>query len=411
MKIKNLKYNISSAFLFGGLFLSVFPNGHIVMYGLGLGLIILFMFFQRITIRKKALVESFLFLALLAISLLRFEFFLTTKVPPLQADAVIGNTAKYLLLIILWCCFRSVTLSNKVAFIKRQVIYILKINVAYFYFQFILMLVTGIYLDIGKYISGQESRYRGIITAGHGLGSFRATGFFAEPSNYFFVVLALLSLILLFFDAKNYRYLFIFTIMSMFLTFSTAAIIVGTLFLVYFLYTQKVSKKIYITLGLIILSLSLYLAPQLNAIYNSQVTRSKGGAGNLRKELVQNVLKRDENILTNFGLFAVDGKLLKLTKHIGGGERKMASINDSGLFIFMWAQLGFLGCVYFIVMAFIQKKRGWKNLILFLILSLTKIDLFTPILIIYFSSSMISWTNVKKTKNFKTRHLNQRINR
>ena len=307
----------------------------------------------------------------------------------IEADAVVGNTAKYFLCIGVWLTLRSIVVHKKGVILKRLLKPLLVVNVVFFYIQFIVMLTTNYYLDAAKYLLGEESRYRGILNYGNAIGSFRPTGFFVEPSNYFFSVLILSILLLLIYEFKDVKKLIIITVISMFLTLSTAAFFIGILFVIYILYTQKVDWKFYLLLPILVLPLTIIQSSKIIELYERQIERAEGGSGNLRVALLEETYNRDlDHALTNYGLFATDPELFSLTQNLGGGVRELGSINDSGLFVAMWAKLGFLGVLYFILLSLLQRKRSLPNLIFFLILSLTKVHLFTPIFILYFVLSM-----------------------
>ncbi|WP_299153173.1 hypothetical protein [uncultured Christiangramia sp.] len=392
---------ISSFFLFIGLFLWLFTNGGIVNWAVGLLLIILFMMIEKISLRRKSIVESVVLLALMLFALLRFEIFLRMDVSSLQADAVIGNTAKYILCIGVWLALRSIIKHEKAILLKSLIRPLLIINVVFFYTQFIVKLVTNFYIDAAKYIVGEESRYQGILNNGNGIGSFRATGFYVEPSNYFFTVLILSILLLLIYEFKSCKKLIIITILSMFLTLSTAAFFIGALYVGYIFYIQKVSWKFYVVITIITLPILIFSFSNIGLLYERQIERTQGNSGNMRMALLEEVYDRDsDHILTNYGLFAIDRKLFNLTYNFGGVSREVASINDSGLFIAMWAKFGLLGVLYFMILCLLQRKRSIMNLIFFLIISLTKVHLFTPVFILYLVVSLGKENFIKNSSNY-----------
>ena len=371
------------------LFLLTLISHTIYAWALGLGLLLTYCFIYRISISRKAALEGSILLALIIFSALRFQIFLVDEVLPIFIDAFWGRFANLILCVLLWVTLRSILQTKERSNIFILLKPILIIHVGTFYLQFIVFLISGNYLDFLEPFTGEESRYLSFDSSLSGIGSFRPTGFFSEPSTYFICVLALLSLILIHQSFQKNKILFFITLLSMYLSFSTAAVIIATLFIVYLLYIHKKNLKLYIVVIFMAVLLSIFNMSKLDTLYQSQVNKADT-TSEIRFALIDLASKRnDTDAIFGLGLFAVDSDIYTAAVSGTGVRREAASLNDSGLVIFLWVSFGYMGFVLFLFLCTIEKLAGRRRLILFILLSLTKISLFHPLFIFYLAASLI----------------------
>src|SRR5690606_26909844 len=126
-----------------------------------------------------------------------------------------------------------------------------------------------------------------------------------EPSNYSFVVLVFSSLIILLNQYTKYKKLIGLTLLSMFLSFSTAAVFTAMLFGIYIFINQKFYKKPLLLLSLILLI--SFLSSTFYTLSQIQVDRLDSGAGNIRLELIKTISKRDlDTAILAYGAFGIE---------------------------------------------------------------------------------------------------------
>src|SRR5699024_9206627 len=261
-------------------------------------------------------------------------------------------------------------------------------HVAIFFLQSLIFLSTGNYIDFVAPFTGIESRYASFSETFAGIGGFRPTGLYVEPSTYFLGVLTLAILLLINDGFSKHKKLFGFTIVSMYLSFSTAAVIIATIFVFYLIYSQELNRRFYVITSVAAIVLLVVSTSKINKLYQSQIDRLASRASDMRVTLVKIVANRDfDKSITAYGAYATDDKTTKLT-NAKFGNRDAGAINDAGLFIFMWARFGYLGIIYFVILCIWQYKVSKNRFWLFLILSLTKISLFHPLFVFYFALSV-----------------------
>ncbi|WP_211481894.1 hypothetical protein [Arachidicoccus rhizosphaerae] len=356
----------------------------IFVWASGLFFIFLFVQVEKEPIKKRALFESIVFLILLVFSIIRFGFFLSGKILPYFVSAFWGNLSLYILCILAWLVLRSIEIGKFRNSLKNVYAPILKIHVAIFYFQFIVYLFFAHYIDFLEPFTGQQSRYNANFAVIQGIHVVRCTGLFVEPSTYSGVVLFLVSLLLICNGFKKNRRLLVFAIISIFLSFSTAAVIIASLFVVYILISERYSLKAYIYIIISTLLLAFFAGGKIIDFYNAQDSRYNQASG-LRYRFIEVVLNRNnDEALFAKGAFALENKLALSTTG-DNGNKSIASLNDSGLLFFLWAKFGFLGIFYFVILCLWQLKSSRKNLVFFLFVSSTKVTIFCPLFVLYFS--------------------------
>ncbi|MBW7470447.1 hypothetical protein [Marinobacter sp. F4218] len=380
--------NFKNSLLFLSFFSLILINHTIYAWSLGLGLLLIFIIIYRVPISKKASVQGFIFFTLILVSALRFQVFLIDDALPIFSDAFLGKVSGLVLCVLIFVALRSLLASKERRSVFRLLKPLLTFHVSVFYLQFFTYFLSGYYIDFLTPFTGDTSRYLSFDSSLGGVGSFRPTGFFAEPSNYFMCVLALLSLILVHEGFEKNKKLFTVSLLSMYLSFSTAAVIIATLFLGYYLYVQRLKIRTYIGIAFVSMIIFIFNASTIETLYQSQVDKADRSSAS-RFKLIELVLERENpiNIIFGGGIFLVDSKIYDSATSKDFGS-KAAAINDSGLIVFMWIQFGYMGFFIFLYFCMKEREAGRHRLSLFLLLSLTKISLFYPLFIFYMVVSL-----------------------
>lgn len=372
---------------FGGLFLFTLLSHTIYVWGIGLVLLIVFLILENTRIKKVSANESKILFILLILSLIRFYYFLIDDVNPLFISGLFGNVARYLLLIVSWLILRTLLLEKRTyKKIITTIPILLYLHISAFYIQFIIYILSNTYLDFVEPFTGEESRYSSFGTF-KVIGSIRPTGFYIEPSTYFAGILPLVVLLFIHFDVKKYYSLISLSLLSMYLSFSTAAIIIATLLVFYVISKYNLSWKFYLFTTIFILGIFSYSASSFTNIIDAQ--SNKFDQSSIKRfELINYIIERPLiNNLMGSGALALD-KTIVYSSTFEGADNSISSINDAGLLVFLSLRFGIIGIVYFIILAIIQYRIRSENLIFFILISLTKLNIFTPLFILYFALSM-----------------------
>lgn len=395
------KSNLSICFLFLGMFFLTLISFPIYTWVIGVFFIILFMIKERVLFKRKIIIEALFFSILLFLAIIRFQVSLIDEVLYIFRDAFWGNASKYFLCIIIWLTLRSIVSDKKQYYLKKVIMPLLLIHVALFYFQLITYFLTGNYIDLIEPFISHTSSYSTFNSTLTGIGSVRPTGLYEEPSAYTGAVLILTSLLILSGGLNRYKKLIFISILSMYLSFSTAAIIYGTILLIYLLlspelrYYLKLRHYLIMFIGIFVISLSL--GSTLIKLYEVQEIKY-GYSSSLRFNLIDLAANRslDKVFMAN-GAFALEKDIaIASIPSLSIGKRIAGSITASGALVFLWIQFGYLGILYFFLLAWWQFRRGQMNLILFLIISLCKVSVFVPLFIMYFA--LTSSKDFKKIK-------------
>src|SRR5690606_31535567 len=135
---------------------------------------------------------------------------------------------------------------------------LLLIHISAFYLQFAVYLISGYYIDLLEFFTGEKSRYISFTTSLSGIGTIRPTGFHIEPSTYFTVILSLVSILLIHRGIRKNFIIVSVSILSMYLSFSTAAFIITTLLVLHIIFKYKLIIKIYPFLVLFLFAIIFY---------------------------------------------------------------------------------------------------------------------------------------------------------
>lgn len=369
----------SKIILFLGLFLLTLTSHSIYSWTIGLGLIIAYSIIEGISVSKKAVKITFILVFLLILSILRFQIVIIGNTIPLFIEAFWGNLSKYGICIITWLLIKSIIDSTKKDSLLNLVTIILKVHVSAFYIQFIVFIVTGNYIDLLEPFTGEASRYQSFTSSLSFIGSVRPTGFYVEPSTYFYAILALSSIIIIQKKTKDHKALISLTIVSMFLSFSTAAVIIGSLFAIYLFYISRLRLRYYLVVFSALILVSLIFSEQINVLYTVQTLKYENTSG-IRFALVDQLINRDiSNALMASGAFSIDKNISSLVE-----KAEIVTNNDNGVFVYLWLIFGYLGIVFYIILFVWAFRNGAINSVLFLLVSMSKIPVFTPLFIIFF---------------------------
>ena len=182
----------------------------------------------------------------------------------------------------------------------------------------------------------------------------------------------------------------------MYLSFSTAAVIIATVFIIYLFLILRVRIFYYFILLFLGLGIFFFIGSSIFQLFLFQQDKYVE-TSDLRENLVLMVINRElDDAIFAYGPFAVDKEIARSST--GGGDNSIASLNDAGVLIFLWLEFGYLGILIFVLMCYRQKKIGLKHVLLFLIISFTKINPFSPFFIIFWGVSILSERNEKKDK-------------
>lgn len=226
---------------------------------------------------------------------------------------------------------------------------VLKIHLLLFFLQVITYYLTGYFIDYVKPFTGEETRYLNSY-AFTSLGSIRFTGAYVEPSTYatFVVIITSTRLMLKKINKSKLDYIDYLASLSTLITFSTASYVYGLgLLSIQILYRLKTSKYklFFLIFSLIsITSLCFYYFDFIYLIFNDFIFKvdTRGG---IRTSLIDYILNNRHGFNYIFGesFYGLRHELYTLSNNISGGERVMASVNDSGFGVYLIVLFGVVG--------------------------------------------------------------------
>jgi hypothetical protein len=210
---------------------------------------------------------------------------------------------------------------------------------------------------------------------------FRPAGLFWEPSNFAAYTLALYLPYLV--KNSNFKKKDFLLPVSIILTLSSVAFLVGSLLLVTMLLKSGLIKRPKILITAIIIGL-----PLVYFGYNSQKDRFSDGVSDnantiLRTNLVEYAWESRLNnpvlLIGGTGLYSYDLHIYKEEQYAYG--RNIASIQDATLFVFTYLLTGVIGL--FLLILLILNVKGFSNKLFVLIFMLTKISFLFPIFLFF----------------------------
>lgn len=252
---------------------------------------------------------------------------------------------------------------------------VLLLHVSAFFLQFFLVYSTGHYIDLLSFYTGEEQRYISGVSIPI-LGSiYRPTGFYNEPSTYTaYVMLMLYSLLVLRyktgveFSKNEIKYVLIVCASSL-LTFSVAAIVYVSLFLLVFFFHKK-----HKFLFLFTITLLLFLAPLLFSFSQERASYLEGDSTSIRSNLIDLVNSRDwVEILFGSGPTGMPDLIAKYmnSENQSWASNGIAAPSDNGTLFLLYIKYGIVGVTLFILYIFKSLPNN-KSKILLLILLLAK---------------------------------------
>lgn len=232
---------------------------------------------------------------------------------------------------------------------------------------------------------------------------FRPAGLFWEPSNFAAYVLALYLPYLI--KNNNFRKKDFLLPVSIILTLSSVAFLVGALVLVTMLLKSGLIKRPKILFTAIIVGL-----PLLYFGYDSQKDRFTDGVSDnvntlLRTNLIEysweSRLDNPVLLIGGTGIYSYDLNIYKEEQSPFG--RSMASIQDATFFVFTFLLTGVVGL--FLLILLILKVNGFSNKVFVLTFMLTKISFLFPIFLFFIYMIFENDINRRSTKNGSTDYL------
>ncbi|UGQ29802.1 hypothetical protein [Acinetobacter calcoaceticus] len=277
-----------------------------------------------------------------------------------------------LILLFIFICF---SFKNKnYAEILRN---IALVHIFYLTFQFVMYYGLHIEIDILSWF-GIEQRTDMVYD---GLNIFRPAGFFWEPSNFAAYILALYLPYLI--KQTNYHKLDYLLPISIVLTLSSAAFLIGTLVMLVMLWKTGLIKKPKVLLFAILVGIPIILFG-----YQSQKARFEDGLGDnantlLRLNLVEYAFKSRLNspllLVGGTGIYSYD--LYIKNEEDSPFGRSIASIQDATFFVFTYLLTGIIGLI--ILFLLIMNVKGISNKFFVLIFMLTKISFLFPVFLFF----------------------------
>lgn len=353
------------------------------MHRLLLCIPLIFFFIPHFGISTKTLVVYLSIIIYLILDIIITTFILVT---PLHyaffIDSVAGNFYRYSLVLLTSFFFYSMIAKHEIIF-YQAIRKVLLFHVVFFFVQYILYSLFGIYIDPIEVISGESQRYNSAIY--NDTSTIRPTGLFIEPSTYSAYVGALLIIYV-----QKYRkvdFLIVSAILSFFLTLSTAAMFMGFIFCIfYFKQIKSFAIKV-------IFSCLAALAFYYSYLYQVQRFDTGGilesGSYLSRAKFLDLILASDiNNIIFGSGFFTLDVNIFNYIQEHSG-----VALNDSSVFVYILIRLGLVGLVSYCVFLFLILKRDMFLGGILLAVSLTKINLEASLFILLIISLIFCYKN------------------
>lgn len=263
------------------------------------------------------------------------------------------------------------SIENNLAQFKKLLVAVLAVHVSFFILQFVIVYLTGHYIDPLYLFTGESQRYESLISLPIIGDIYRPTGFYVEPSTFATYLLWFLALKLNF-DDKATKFSYIICIVAI-STLSLAAMVYATLFLIVLYYTSS-SKKY----NKIILTFVFMLLPILfSYIFSARLSALNGSGESLRANLNDLVFNQGIiDILFGNGIYGLPDKVANLRTGSDLWRLGIAALNDNGLWLFLIIKIGLVGLII-TIFVFCSLLRRPRDCILFFILLMTKISFFS----------------------------------
>lgn len=382
-----------SGLLFASVFFFSLQSHGPVPWLIALFLLFLFRFVKRCKISRSEIILTCAFFTILLAFAFKFVIYDYLLVDANYSSSFPNNLIMYSSFGLIFLSLRSILndTDNQVLLVRICRV-VLACHIGAFAAQALVWYLGGTYLDFVYPFTGEESRFNY-----HGYARF--SGLQVEPSTYTSVIAVLVALVCLSDKQQRFDTLLLTALLTMVVSLSTAGIVIAAL-----LY-------IYLTLRNLSASFFLFIAAVLFlAVLPQEVDQLFGNSGAAQIELVRDVDMRIRLIgeisertgievyLAN-GPFALERDIAILTGD-DAGKSRIASINDMGLLVFLLVRLGLFGVLIFFWLLW-RNMSSLRLLFLFLIVSLTKLGLFHPLLWIYVAFAFAAnKATIKENKGF-----------
>lgn len=357
----------------------------------GIGLLLIYLLSLQFNVRfnKKFLIPIITMLTgFVAYTLLAFIFpNLYLQIPSDREDFFFKIIDRFSLIFLFILICWSFSNKNYQSILRSVAL----VHIAYLIIQFVLFYGLNIKFDILSWF-GIEQRTSMAFGGGD---VFRPAGLYWEPSNFAAYALALYLPYLI--KNESYKKIDFLLPVSIILTLSSVAFIVGTLLLGVMLFKSGLLKRPKILITALIIGLPLVLYG-----YSAQKDRFSDGVSDnvntlLRLNLIEYAWKsRLDNpilLVSGAGIYSYDLYIKNEEEHAIG--RSIASIQDATFFVFTYLLTGVLGLI--VLLLLIYKVKGFSNKLFVLIFMLTKISFLFPIFL-FFIYMVFEENNSKKIK-------------
>lgn len=350
---------------------------------IALSLMILNCFISNTKINKSTLVILAVSILFIGFEFIRYQYNVDSSywLGDISQGAIIGLYSTIIIGLVFSLLFYSYYLGSgsQCDDCIKSVEYLIFIHILFFFVQFSLVYTSGFYLDFFEYINSEPSRYINYFTSSP--LTFRSTGLYVEPSTYASVMAILIVFYLNMAKGKPSLKLLFFSLVSIFLTFSNAAIAIGVI-LAFGSFVSFKQGRFFIRILLIITSL-LFLTLVVLASLRSELP-SIDYISSIRLGLVNYLLDRSGSLFWfGSGLFGIEDELWNLSS--GNGGDRVSSLNDLGVIIVLFTRMGLFGIFIYGTLYYLLPNKK-INTINFLLVSITKLTIYFPIFVVVFSS-------------------------
>lgn len=304
-----------------------------------------------------------------------FVEFISDYVSIESIDAVASNITLCIYIIIYISLIYLYLDKNHIYDLERPCGYALLLHNIIFFVGFFSLVIGDFSIDFYHLFNSDESRYLNYISDSI-FTKYRATGLFIEPSTYCSIMTCLLCIYMASTNIKRKKInIVIITILSMLISFSSAAYILS-LFVLLSLLSAHENKKAMLFFMVVFVVLSfpiLYLV-------SSEVLLKFSSSSESRSLLLQYLYFYRDSWALYFGYGPLGVEQFLYTSSIDG-TRIFSSLNDAGLVNYFVVHFGLFGLIIPIVCIY-KVIRRMDLVFLMLALFLTKLTYTFPLVII-----------------------------
>lgn len=389
---KHIRYSYtSSLLLFTGIFLTSLLSHGPISWLFSAILLSTFLVVTKNTDLNKGLKQYLIVSIIVCIYGLKYILWDTYFVPDIYDASFINNFLLFAVICLLWwnyiTLFSNESLSTKVHSVVKLVLYLHLILII---MQLCLYIFFGFYFDFVEPFTGEVSRNDFFLNSYREIGYIRPTGFFVEPSTFTASVICLLAIHIIHNDFE-FDKLIVISLVTIIISFSTVGILAALLLTCLLLIISfRRYFKLILSVAFVLLCSSAIWHEVFFDIVQMQVSKFQRGSG-MRTGLLSFFFERDGiHFLTGYGPFGVEEQLSNAVSS-GQGVRSFASMNDSGNLVFLLLRFGLIGGVLFFILILLQSS--FRNMVLFIIVSLTKVSILHPIFLFYLAFSFSKSSN------------------